>query len=77
VILATNRPIGFLEVNNQGGRRSMDYDLTLIELELDADGKGTGVLGVGVEIGYDADKKQLVIKNWSSSPVQLKDVKKK
>jgi hypothetical protein len=75
VILATNRPIGFLEVMNQG--RSMDYNLSLVELQLDANGNGEGVLAVGVEIGFDAEKNQLTTKNWSSSPVQLKDVKKR
>jgi len=75
VVLATNRPIGFMEAVNQG--RSLDYELSLIELQLDADGNGEGVLAVGVEIGYDAAKKQLVTKNWSSAPVQLKNVKKK
>lgn len=75
VVLATNRPVGFMEAVNRG--RSLDYELSLIELQLDADGNGEGVLAVGVEIGYDAAKKQLVTKNWSSAPVQLKNVKKK
>ena len=66
---ATNRPIGVWEAVRQP--RSFEYDLTLIQLTLDSEGKGAGVLAVGVEIGFDKQKNQLVIKNSSSSPIQL------
>ncbi|MGD8328932.1 MAG: hypothetical protein PVJ49_05810 [Acidobacteriota bacterium] len=74
IVMATNRPLAIWGVWNQ--QRSTDFDITLIELRLDADGSGEGVLAVGVEFGYDMDKKQIVAKNWSSSPVQLKEIKK-
>lgn len=74
VVLATNRPLAVWEVWNQP--RTADYDLTLIELRVDDQGNGEGALAMGVEIGFDADKQQLAVKNWSSSPVQLKEVKK-
>lgn len=74
IVMATNRPLAIFEIWNQ--TRSSDYDITLLELHLNEQGDGEGVLAAGVEIGYDAEKKQLVTKNWSSSPIQLKEVKK-
>lgn len=75
IVLAAERPIGFVE----GARstRTEDYDFSIIELVVPADGKkGTGALAVGVEVKYDMTKKQLVLENYSSEPVRLMEVSK-
>ncbi len=72
--LATDRPIGFLET--MSGRRSLDYDLSIIELRLNENGEGEGALAVGVEIAVDRESNRLVIESWSSAPVRLSEVRK-
>jgi hypothetical protein len=75
IVLAAERPIGFVE----GARntRTEDYDFSIIELVVPADGKkGTGALAVGVEVKWDAAKQQLVLEGYSSEPVRLMEVAK-
>ena len=73
VLLAAERPIGFVEgVRNS---RTKDYDFSIIELVIPADGsKGSGALAIGVEVKWDAAKNQLILENYSSEPVRLMDV---
>lgn len=73
VVLATNRPIGFLEALNNDS--SMDYDLSAIQITLDENGEGEGVLAVGIQITYDETKQSFVIENMSSAPVKLTNVR--
>lgn len=75
IYAATNRPIGVWEAVRQP--RSFDYDLTLIQLTLNDEGKGEGVLAVGVELGFDKEKNQLIIKSASSSPVRLTGIEQR
>lgn len=75
VVMATNRPIGFMEA--MANDDSMDYDLTALQVTLDENGHGEGVLGVGLQVTYDEAKKQFTIENWSTAPVQLKEVRKR
>ena len=72
--LATDRPIGFWEA--RANPRSMDYTFTLIELLLDEKDEGTGILAAGVEMKYDKEKKVIQIKNRSSEPIRLTNVRK-
>ncbi len=75
IMLATNRPVGFLEAAR--GDRSLDYDLTMLQLEFDgADADGTGVFIIGAEISIDTDTHKLTIENMSSQPVQIRGLKK-
>ena len=75
IVLAAERPIGFIE----GARntRTEDYDFSIIELVVPPDGKkGTGALAIGVEVKWDAAKQQLILENYSSEPVRLMEVSK-
>jgi len=75
IVLAAERPIGFVE----GARnsRTKDYDFSIIELTVPAEGKkGTGALAIGVEVKWDTAKNQLVLEHYSSEPVRLMEVAK-
>lgn len=75
IVLAAERPIGFVE--GARGSRTKDYDFSIIELVVPADGKkGTGALAIGVEVKWDAAKQQLILENYSSEPVRLMEVSK-
>jgi hypothetical protein len=73
VVLATDRPIGFMEAENNS--RTMDYPFTLIELRLDKDGKGEGKLSVATKLTLNDNV--LVIENYADQPVMLTDVRKR
>jgi hypothetical protein len=72
IVLGTDRYIGFQEARNQP--RTMDYPFTLIEIRLNKAGEGEGKMAVATMIDFDADKKQLVLENYSSEPVRLSKV---
>jgi len=73
IILATDRPMGFWEANNQS--RSVDYPFTLIELRVDKNGNGEGKLSVATKLTLENNT--LVIENYSNQPVMLTEVKAK
>jgi hypothetical protein len=74
IILATDRPVTFSEV--YAGSAVRDFDITLIVLKFEAGAsKGEGIASVGTEILWNEDKDQLEIKNFSSQPVKLGDVR--
>lgn len=72
IILATDRPIGFVEA--QASPRSLDYPFTLIELRLDKDGRGEGKLSIATKLTLNDNV--LVIENYADQPVMLTDVRK-
>ena len=76
ITLVTDRPIGAREA--MANTRTMDYDVTAIQFEVPADKnskeKGKGMFAVGIELGYDKEKKRLTIENYSSEPVRLNEV---
>ncbi len=72
IILATDRPIGFIEAQNSP--RSLDYPFTLIELRLDKDGRGEGKLSIATKLTLNDNV--LVIENYADQPVMLTDVRK-
>jgi hypothetical protein len=75
IVLAAERPIGFVE--GARGSRTKDYDFSIIELVVPADGKkGSGALAVGVAVKWDTTKNQLILENYSSEPVRLMEVSK-
>jgi len=72
IIVATDRPIGIWEAQNQP--RSINYPFTLIEIRTDKDGHGEGKLSVATKITYDEDKQTIVLENYASEPVRLQNV---
>jgi hypothetical protein len=74
VVMATDRPMRFCEVANQ--TRSVDYPFTVIELHVNADGEGEGTLSVATKITADKDNKLVVLENYGTTPVLLKNVKR-
>ena len=72
--IATDRPISFQE-GVQRRVMTWDFNVTLIELSVDDEGNGDGALFTGVEFAYDASNDALTIKNLSSQPVRLNNVR--
>lgn len=72
IVLATDRPIGFFEAQDQS--RTLDYPFTLIELRLDKDGRGEGKLSIATKLTLNDNV--LVIENYADQPVMLTDVRK-
>lgn len=73
LVLATDRPIGFMEAQNSS--RTLDYPFTLIELRLDKDGRGEGKLSYATKLTLKDNV--LVIENYANQPVMLNDVRKR
>lgn len=74
IVLALDRFISMAEAIYQP--RWRDYDVTLIVLDVDSEGKGEGQLAMGVKLGVDMEKRQLVIENFGTEPVRLMNVRK-
>jgi hypothetical protein len=75
VVMATNRRVNIREA--QQNRRSMDYQLTVIELQLDQNGKGEGKMVPAAKITWDTKKKAIEIENFRALPVDLINVQAK
>lgn len=75
IVMATDRPIGFVE--SQRSSRTLDYNVSLIILELDAEGNGTGQIMAGAELRFDESKNQITIEHFASEPIRLTQVRKR
>jgi hypothetical protein len=72
IIVASDRPVSFLEASTQP--RSMDYPFMLIDIRLDANGKGTGKLMPLAKVTESEDH-VVEIENYASEPVRLNEVR--
>jgi hypothetical protein len=72
IVLATDRPMSFVEARNQP--RSADYEFLLIDIRLGKDGKGTGKLAGAAKVEYDKGSNTLQIENYGIEPVRLTQV---
>jgi len=75
IMLATPRPVGFLEAA-RGDRRTLDYDLTMLQLEFDGDADGSGTFIIGAEIAINPETHKLEIKIGSTAPAAISNLKK-
>ena len=50
------------------------FNVSALRLELSAEGKGEGVVHVALQVGYDKEKKQLVLKSANTDPIHLTNV---
>ena len=75
IVLATDRYIGFAEARNQP--RSIDYKFTLMEIRVNKEGEGEGKAAVATKIEFNKEKNTLILENYASEPVRLKNVKVK
>jgi len=73
IVLATDRPIAFVEARNN--TRTMDYPFTLIEMRLNAEDKGEGKILAGTKIFVDK-KKNIVLENYAQQPVRFNEIHK-
>jgi hypothetical protein len=74
VVLATDRPIGFLEAANQP--RSINYPFTIIEMQLNRDGEGEGKMSLATKVILDKKKNMITLENFELQPVLLTHVKR-
>jgi len=74
IVLATDRFVRFWEVT--GGSRTTDYPFTIIELRLNGDGRGEGKMSLATKVIADKKKNEVVLENWGTQPVLLKDVRR-
>jgi hypothetical protein len=73
IVIATNRPLRFGEVQRQ--TRSVNYDFMLIEIHMPkGGGKGEGKLAPAAKVTWDKETNQVDIENYQAMPVQLKNV---
>jgi hypothetical protein len=72
IVLATDRFIRFWEAAR--GARTLDYPFTIIELRLNGDGRGEGKMSVATRVIADKKNDTVVLENWGTQPVMLKDV---
>ena len=73
IVLASDRPMGFLELTRAS--RSRDYNVSLVVLELDPEtGEGEGWAAAGVELSIDASGR-LTIEYTGTQPTRLSNVK--
>ena len=73
IVLATDRPIAFVEARNN--TRTMDYPFTLIEIRLNAEDKGEGKILAGTKIFVDKNK-NIVLENYAQQPVRFNEIHK-
>ena len=73
VVLAIDRPIGFLESANQP--RSINYPFTIIEMQLNRLGEGEGRMSLATKVILDK-KNMITLKNFELQPVLLTEVKR-
>jgi len=74
VVLATDRPIGFLESANQP--RSINYPFTIIEMQLNRAGEGQGRMSLATKVILDKKKNMITLENFELQPVLLTQVKR-
>jgi hypothetical protein len=74
IVLATDRFVRFWEVAR--GSRTTDYPFTIIELRLNGDGRGEGKMSLATKVIADKKKNEVVLENWGTQPVLLKDVRR-
>ena len=74
IVLASDRPMGFLELSRNA--RSTDYDVTLVVLDLDPDsGEGTGTVALGAELSVDQESGRMQVQIAGYHPTELKKVR--
>ena len=74
IVLATDRPMGFLELSRN--TRSTDYNFSLVVLDLDPEtGAGEGQAMGGAELSIDKKTGQLDIEFPGTQPTRLTNVK--
>ena len=74
VVLATDRYITFWEAANRP--RTIDYPFTVIDLRIGPNGEGEGKMSLFAKIQFDKEKNTIVLEDYGTQPVLLKNVKK-
>ena len=73
ILLLTDRYIGLGEATAR--TRTLDYPFTLIDMTIDASGRGEGQLFIATKIMRTGNL--LVLENFASTPVQLREIKRR
>jgi hypothetical protein len=73
ILLLTDRYIGFGEATAR--TRTLDYPFTLIDMTIDASGRGQGQLFIATKLMRTGNL--LIMENFASTPVQLREIKRR
>jgi hypothetical protein len=73
IVVAVDRYMSFLEIQNQN--KSVDYPFTLVQIHLSKDGKGEGKLAALTMITFNKKSNTLEIENYGTEPVRLSDIR--
>ena len=73
IVFATDRPMGFYEIQNN--TRSSDYEFMFCEIRVGPDGRGEGKLVPAARITFDKGEDKIEIENYGTEPVRLNDVR--
>ena len=74
ISLMTDRYISIWEAANRP--RTIDYPFTLIELRIGPDGQGEGKMSIATKIIPDKRRNTVILEDYKSQPVMLKNVKR-
>jgi hypothetical protein len=72
IIIATDRPMSFGELERDQSR--VEYEFTFAEIRLTNGGKGVGKLVTPAKISWNRDTRTVEIRNWNLEPVRLTEV---
>lgn len=75
IVFITDRYVSFAEARSDP--RASEYPFTIFELKVDKNGVGEGALAVATRIDFNKKKNSIELENYSSQPMQLKNVKVK
>ena len=72
IILATDRPMAFVEA--WGLTRTRRNDITVIQMTLDAEGSGEGVMMIGANVSWNEETDSIEVEHFSSQPIRLTSI---
>lgn len=75
IILAADRPMGFIEMTR--GLRTQDYNVSLVQLDLNAEGEGEGTIFLGAQIAWNEENQQVVVEGFATEPIRLTRVRER
>ena len=53
----------------------MDYNIALAQIYLNEDGSGEGVVAAGVRLGFNRETNTLILEDYDTQPVRLRNVR--
>jgi hypothetical protein len=74
IVIATDRPMSFGELWNQG--RSVDYPFTVLEMRINNSGEGDGTMSFATKVIPDKTNNIVTLENYGTQRIRLQQVKR-